>query len=88
MPETVADRVEELKGSLVHRREGETISIAPWGPDGLRVRATAGPTILETTWALTEPVDRSNSKITISQSEAVIRNGKISARISDIRTQS
>ena len=76
MPETVADRVEELKGSLVHRREGETISIAPWGPDGLRVRATAGPTILETTWALTEPVDRSNSKITISQSEAVIRNGR------------
>ena len=87
MPETVADRVEELNGSLIHRREGETISIAPWGPDGLRVRATAGPTILDTAWALAEPVDRSDSQITLSRSEAVIRNGKISARISDIRTQ-
>ena len=87
MAETVADRVEDLEGSLIHSREGETISITPWGTDGLRVRVTAGPTILETAWALTEPVARSHSKITISQSEAGIRNGRISVRISDIRTQ-
>ena len=88
MAETVADRVKQVEGSLVHHRDGETISITPWGRDGLRVRVTAGPAILDTAWALTEPVaPAAGSAITVTDTEAVIRSGSISASITDIRTQ-
>ncbi len=87
MSDTVAGRVEQVGDSLFHNRDGETISITPWGPDGLRVRVTAGGTIIDTAWALTEKVAPSESKITINDAEATIRNGKISASISDIKTQ-
>ena len=87
MSDTVAGRVEQVGDSLFHNRDGETISITPWGPDGLRVRVTAGGTIIDTAWALTEKVAPSESKITINDAEATIRNGKISTSISDIKTQ-
>ncbi len=79
-------RVSQENNSLVHRLDGETMVIEPWGRDGLRVRVTTGPEILDTAWALTEPV-AAGAEIEISESEALIRNGKISARIHDIRTQ-
>ena len=87
MAETVADRVEQADDTLVHKRGAEKMSIVPWGPDGLRVRITAGPAIADTTWALTEPIAAVDSTVTIDDEEAVIRNGRISASISDIRTQ-
>ena len=65
---------------------GETLVIEPWGQDGLRVRATTGDDVVDTAWALTESVE-SRATIEISEAEAVIRNGKISARIHDIRTK-
>ena len=79
-------RVSKVDNRLVHELNGETMVIEPWGRDGLRVRVTAGPAILDTPWALTEPVD-TTAVIEISDTEAEIRNGKISARIQDIRTQ-
>lgn len=72
---------------LVHRLGNELLCIEPWGKDGLRVRATVGPEILETPWALTEPVE-GEATIDVTADAAVIRNGKISARVQDIFTQS
>ena len=86
MEGTLAQRTQQVRGALVHKRGNETVSISAWGPDGLRVRVTVGPAILDTPWALTEPVETSGH-LTISDTEAIIRNGKISARISDIITQ-
>ncbi len=80
------ERASASGGKLVHALEGETMVIEPWGRDGLRVRATRGPEVLDTAWALTEPVN-AGATILISESEAVIRNGRISARIHDLRTQ-
>lgn len=82
------NRASKVNNQLVHKLNGETMVISPWGRDGLRVRVTKGPEILDTAWALTEPVNpNTTTEIEISESEAMIRNGKISARIQDIRTQ-
>lgn len=79
-------RVSQVDNRLVHKLNGQTMVIEPWGQDGLRVRVTTRTEILDTAWALTEPVTAS-AIIEISETEAVIRNGTISARIHDIRTQ-
>lgn len=82
----------QVGNKLVHKMRGETLMlgetlvIEPWGQDGLRVRATKGPEILDTAWALTEPVS-SNATIEINENAAIIRNGKISAHITDIYAQ-
>ena len=79
-------RISEIDNRLVYKSDGETPVIEPWGWDGLRVRVTPLPEIIDKPWALTEPVD-TQANIEISNTEATIRNGKISARIQDIRTQ-
>ncbi len=82
------ERARNVDGKLVHKLGAETIQIEPWGTDGLRVRVTTGAEILDTPWALTEPVEPDpDATIDISDTEAVLRNGKISARLSDILTQ-
>jgi len=87
----LTERASNVDGRLIHKLGAETILIEPWGRDGLRVRVTTDPEILGTQWALTEPVDSGpvdpHVTIEISDTEAVIRNGKISARIQDIMTQ-
>ena len=82
-------RVSQVNNALIHKLGPETLVIEPWGRDGLRVRATVGPAILDTAWALTEPVDSQADQISIeiTSSYAIIRNGNISARIQDIYTQ-
>ena len=81
----------KIDNSLIHELNGEMMVIQPWGQDGLRVRVTRGNEILDTPWALTESVDSttdaSQTTINISDTEAVIRNGMISAQLHDIRTQ-
>jgi len=79
-------RISTSNNQLIHKLGNETLVIEPWGQDGLRVRVTIGPEILDTQWALTEAV-ASHATIEISEKAAVIRNGKISARIQDIYTQ-
>ncbi len=81
-------RAGRVGDQLVHKLDGETMVIEPWGRDGLRVRVTTGPEILDTPWALSEPVVKvDGAVIEISETEASIRNGGISARLHDIRTQ-
>ncbi len=82
-----AERITVDGNRLVHRLGNEILCIEPWGKDGLRVRATVGPEILETPWALTEPVG-GEATIDLTEDAAVIRNGKISARVQEIFTQS
>lgn len=79
-------RITTSNGQLIHKLGNEILVIEAWGRDGLRVRATIGETILDTPWALTEPVD-SLATIEVTENAAVIRNGRISARLQDIYTQ-
>jgi alpha-D-xyloside xylohydrolase len=79
-------RISKTDNRLVYKSDRETLVIEPWGRDGLRVRVTQLPEIIDKPWALTEPVD-AQATIEISDTGATIRNGKISARIQDILTQ-
>ena len=79
-------RISTMDNKLVRNSDHETLVIEPWGRDGLRVRVTPLPEIIDRPWALTEPVD-TQATIEISDTEATIRNGKVSARIRDIYTQ-
>ncbi|MEM7538237.1 MAG: TIM-barrel domain-containing protein [Chloroflexota bacterium] len=83
-------RTQNIDNQLIHTHNGETLCITPWGRDGLRVRVTVGDAVRDTPWVLTEPVDApeaSGAVINIGAMDASIRNGKLSAHLSDIRTQ-
>ncbi len=79
-------RTSIVDNKLVYKTSDETLVVEPWGRDGLRVRVTPLCETIDRPWALTEPVD-AQAHIETSDSEATIRNGKISARIRDIYTQ-
>lgn len=93
----LGQRVARAGGGLLHTREPgnasrfgappvERLSIVPWGPDGLRVRVTVGPRLLDTAWALTEPPAAGSPDavtVTVGADAATVRNGKISARLTD-----
>lgn len=67
---------------LVFRHPGgHTIVIEGWGTDGLRVRITPDGVTQTSDWALSIPV---TNQATVETKDATIRNGKISARISDV----
>ena len=97
MTAQLGQRVERAGGGLLHVREPwsairfaepqvERISIVPWGADGLRVRVTVGPRILDTAWALTEPPapgSAAAAAVTVKASAATVRNGRISARLTE-----
>jgi hypothetical protein len=78
--------ISTIDNKLVYQSSHEALVIEPWGRDGLRVRATPLPEIIDRPWALTEPVD-TQAKIEISDTGATIRNGNVSAQIRDIFTQ-
>lgn len=82
----LAQRVTTSNGKLVYKLGNETLVVEPRGRDGLRVRATVEPEILDTEWALTEAAE-SQATIAVSEQAAVIRSGKISAHLQDIFTQ-
>jgi len=71
---------------LIYIQRGQTIVIEAWGTDGLRVRVTPSGGKQTSDWALDIPSGKAG-KIEIAAREATIRNGKVSARIHDIRTQ-
>ena len=93
----LGQRVERAGGGLLHVREPrsasrfaepqvERLSIVPWGADGLRVRVTVGPRILDTAWALTEPPapgSAAAAAVTVEAAAATVRNGKVSARLTE-----
>jgi alpha-D-xyloside xylohydrolase len=82
----MAARATNDNNRLVYRDGGQTMVIEGWGKDSLRVRITPSGGKQTSDWALDIPLHR-DAQIKISPQEATIKNGKISARISDIFTQ-
>ncbi len=67
---------------LIRRYRHETLCVEPWGENSLRIRAVVMGTPLDhDPWALTEETGH-QAEIQIDQSQAVIHNGKICAKIS------
>ena len=83
--------------ALLYCFDNETVRIEPWGRNALRVRATYNAEINSNDWALTEPVEDTDSRITIytdpnaappsgfyepkNDSYTAITNGNITAKI-------
>lgn len=75
---------------LVYRDGGQTMVIQGWGRDGLRVRVTPDGGGQTSDWAIDIPLDiplGASAQIEVTDASAMIRNGRISARIQDIPTQ-
>jgi len=69
------------KNSLIWEQYHETVRIEPWGPDSLRVRATAGAEVSEDLpGGLLDP-SPAEAQIEIGEERAIIRNGAIAAEI-------
>jgi len=75
----------EERGALVSRFLGEILTIAPWGEDGLRVRACPGTEISETpVSALVNGEDGASGvkpSITVDGQTASITNGRMTAHL-------
>ena len=71
---------------LVLHEDRLTLVIEGWGKDGLRVLITPNGGKQTSDWALDMPLHR-DAQIKIEPKEATIRNGKISAKITDILIQ-
>ena len=72
---------EQAGNELIWRNRGETLAIAPWGEDSLRVRATLQGDVLDTRFALLEPGPSPDVTIAIGDDCAEIRNGNLTARV-------
>lgn len=69
------------ENSLKFRYDNEQMIIEPWGQNSLRVRATKLKDFQSENWALDSTPDFFPAHISIKDQEALIRNGKISARV-------
>ncbi len=74
-----------LENGCLYRRMGtEFVCVAPWGKDGLRVRATRNPAFSGEDWALLEDVSAQNDSLCeINGDTAFLRNGSITCHIND-----
>ena len=76
---------EEKDGSLLYRYDAERLWITPWGENALHVRASKSAALDPEDWALTvKPAYPRDVQIDISEYEARIRNGKLTAVINNI----
>ena len=65
---------------LIWRNHGETLIVAPWGADSIRVRAALMREVRDERYALLDPGDCPDAEIRIEgERKAVLRNGKITA---------
>lgn len=69
---------------LTYAYDHETLTLEPWGPNALRVRATKCASMPPEPWALDEPVPAVTPQITIAPDgdHATIANGLIRATVS------
>lgn len=69
---------------LTYTYDHEVLTIEPWGPNALRVRATKCATMPTEDWALDEPVPSLTPQIAIAAEggEATITNGRVRATVS------
>lgn len=69
-------------GRLIYRYDSEQLWVEPWGDNAVRVRATKMHQMPDEDWALLEKPKVGHSKVTISEKEAKLVNGKITVTIS------
>ena len=67
---------------LIRTFDSEQLWIEPWGANSLRIRATHRSRMNDEDWALLAP-EPTDPEITIADSLATIRNGRIEARVSE-----
>ena len=70
--------------ALIYENDGELLRIEPWGKNSLRVRSVMQGQICDTDYALIELNEADKAIVTsisVSEYEASITNGKITARI-------
>lgn len=77
----------EKNGKLMYRFDAEQLWIEPWGENALRIRATKSASMPDENWALTEGWEQkkisSHPLITIDEQRGSIKNGKITATLSN-----
>ncbi|HSB03425.1 MAG TPA: hypothetical protein VLE49_22430, partial [Anaerolineales bacterium] len=71
----------ENTNSLFCSLDNELLEIEPWGPDGIRVRATRLPEIKQDWISALLPQERHPSEIEIGETGASLRNGSILAKV-------
>jgi alpha-D-xyloside xylohydrolase len=74
-------RLSTENNTLYWRLKGEILKVEPWGPDGVRVRATNLPDFPEIPGALLETLPTSNTQVTLTDDKSTLTNGKIRAEI-------
>lgn len=79
----MADEFSRDGNALIWKKYGETLRIEPWGSDALRVRATMNGAFQQAYSALLEPKGLAPSVVEIREKEAVIRQGRIEALVSN-----
>ena len=67
--------------ALVFKKGCETLQIEVWGKDSLRIRSTLESKFSGNNWGLTEEVKKTAPKISVSQNEASITNGRLTAKL-------
>ena len=72
---------DEENGILKYHYDAEEVWIQPWGANSLRVRATKMSEFPDENWALSVDVEKIAPEVDIQEGYAVIRNGRISAKI-------
>lgn len=68
--------------SLTYTYDHETLTLEPWGPNALRIRATKCASMPPEAWALDEPVAPLTPDIHIGPDQATITNGLVRATLS------
>ena len=68
--------------SLFCALDNEILEIEPWGPDGIRVRATRLPEIKQDWISALLPMEGYRPEIEISDTGASLRNGSIIGKVS------
>ena len=79
----MSKRASDEKGCLVYRERGQILAIRAWGRDSLRVTLEPIGASGFKDWALDLKVTRTEPQISITADTAVIRNGRILARLTD-----
>ncbi|MHC4198640.1 MAG: hypothetical protein ACYSU0_01415, partial [Planctomycetota bacterium] len=75
-----------MDGKLTIEDRGESITVEAWGRDSLRVRVLPKGSRQTSDWALDIPL-AAEGEVETSGGDAVIRNGRISCRVSDTYVQ-
>ena len=74
-------RVSINNNSLNWCLAGEILELEPWGPDGVRVRATTLRSFPEIPGALIDTLPDSGTTVTITDDKGILTNGKLRAEI-------